>query len=509
MSDQLFDIVALDTELGTLAAAGILAKKGLRILLLSHRVGEETYRLGGFLFGRRPFILHGLESPIGDRLIDELGMAQILKLHTTELSPSYQVILGRERIAVDPDPEFQRAELGRVFRNEERRIGLFYDRLHRYDTEIDKLFQNELVIPPQSMAERREFQRASVQNPFDGPGDRLDLLSDFGPGHPFRVFVEAQVRIAGATGLRSIGAFRMARLHGSWLRGTRLVEGGLDGFRKLLIDRITLFGGTLQPDRQAEELVVRRGKTMGVRMGGEEDFLGTRFIITSLPSTRLLLLVRPTDRPARFSQRPSRSAPGVWRYVLNLGLKRWAVPEGMGANVVQVADPKAPLSAENLLWITRVPQDDPERAALCVACDLPEPYNARLVRSGELRDRLLDRVRRVVPFLDEGLELVHSPWDGLPPAVIGREAKLSYRSSPGFSEEEARIPGPLSGGGLGIEGLPHRTGIGKLLAAGLDVIPGLGIEGEILSGLGLAHILLRAEALRIPMVERVLEKLDL
>jgi hypothetical protein len=50
---------------------------------------------------------------------------------------------------------------------------------------------------------------------------------------------------------------------------------------------------------------------------------------------------------------------------------------------------------------------------------------------------------------------------------------------------------------LGICGLPHATGTGRLLLASRQVLPGLGLEGELVAGWGAARLIAARNKKRI------------
>jgi hypothetical protein len=64
------------------------------------------------------------------------------------------------------------------------------------------------------------------------------------------------------------------------------------------------------------------------------------------------------------------------------------------------------------------------------------------------------------------------------------------------------MPAPRS---LGIGGLPHSTGVRGLLLASRQVLPGLGLEGELQAGWGAARLVLAKEKKRDLVKGAVLE----
>ena len=93
---------------------------------------------------------------------------------------------------------------------------------------------------------------------------------------------------------------------------------------------------------------------------------------------------------------------------------------------------------------------------------------------------------------------MHSPHDGLPPErATGHVAPPPIAPEPLWDLPEGRT--------LGVGGLPHGTGLKNVLLASRQVLPGLGLEGELAAGWGAARLILQKERKRDLVKGAVLE----
>jgi hypothetical protein len=72
----------------------------------------------------------------------------------------------------------------------------------------------------------------------------------------------------------------------------------------------------------------------------------------------------------------------------------------------------------------------------------------------------------------------------------------------------AVVPPPLytraAAGPFDVSGLPHATGVKNLLLVGRENLPGLGLEGELVSGWGAARLIGHAPVRRVSLRRRTL-----
>jgi hypothetical protein len=195
---------------------------------------------------------------------------------------------------------------------------------------------------------------------------------------------------------------------------------------------------------------------------------------------------------------------GGYRHTLALVCATATLPEGTPQRILAVGDPSRPLAEDNALAITvGVPNPrTPERLPLWVECVVPP--NALDAGAGYLRGlraRLVHTLGRVLPALDGRINLLASPYDGLPPEAPGTSAPKPAVVPSAVPPPVFGLPAPRP---LDVLGLPHATGVKHLYLAGRENLPGLELEGELTSGWGVAHLVSRGHVRRTVPERRML-----
>ncbi|MCP4675390.1 MAG: hypothetical protein GY854_07780 [Deltaproteobacteria bacterium] len=504
MTTNYYDAVVLGMDLGPLAAGALLARRGFRVLIVGQNTPSNRYDCFDYIFSRRPFLLTSAESPAVRRIINELSVSQLFQHAVRTMNPSYQVVLRRARLDVFRDPEQTMTELRREFPGAAAAVEEAFNHIGRVNGEIDKLVSNNIVVPPESFIEKREFSRAEVQNPFRmesqvDPRLAVDATSGFGE------FLDVPIRFETA-GASSPAPFVRFRQLGGWLFNCQDVEGGLDGLRSLLVDQIVGQGGDHHPRRRVAEIVVRKGRVTGVLMSGREEMTGCQVVLTGQSAAEIAPLVAPNTWTKRFRALVDDSPEAVLGYAVNLGVDPEVIPAGLAGTAFISLGPGL---GDELLRVEQVPQKNENLAALHVSCVVP-PDSEETIRSGALRDAILDRMRWLVPFLDKYLKVIHSPYDGFGPIDLDGGAEGDAPKVPYPEEIQKWVLRPPTGEGvLGVESSPHRTGIKGLLMAGSQVVSGLGVEGELVAAWGAARIASKMDPRRERLVRSMRSKVEM
>ncbi|MCP4606281.1 MAG: hypothetical protein GY847_38185 [Proteobacteria bacterium] len=499
-----YDVVVMGMELGPLAAGALLARRGFRVLVVGQSDPTDRYLCFNHMFTKRPFLFTSAGSPAVRRVISELTMGQLFQHAVNTSDPAFQIVFPRARLDIYQDPELTKAEIYREFPDAASVVDQTFEKIGRINGEIDKLIANDIVIPPESFLEKREFARAEVQNPF-----RAGLHAEFDVGpsasERFNEFLSAPVRFesAGASSLPPLVQFRQIS---GWLFDCQAIEGGRDGLRALLTDQIVGQGGDQHLTQQVAEIGVRKGRVVGVRMAGREEMTGCQVVLTDLSAKELAPLVQPSEWNKRFHALINESSDPTYGYAVNLGVDPEVVPAGL-RNTAFVSFGHG--LGDELLRIEQVPQKDNDMAALHVSCVVP-PGDEETIQSGALRDAILDRMRWLVPFLDNHLRVIHSPFDGFGSIDLRGDAKGDVPPVPHPEEvPKWRLRPPCPDGVLGIENLPYRAGIKGLLMAGEQVISGLGAEGELVAAWGAARIASKMDPRRERLVRSMRSKVEM
>jgi len=496
-----YDIVVMGMEIGPLAAGALLARRGFRVLVVGGGAPFDRYSCYGYRFTRRPFLLTAAHSPATRRVFEELGLVQMLQQAARQSSPSYQIVTPSARVDVFPELHETVDELRRELRIPAEEIERVLRGLGRLMGELDKLLGADLVVPAESFFERRELSRAEVQNPFRA--NTADVFSALGASSALAEILAAPSLFESAG--RPASAFQIARQTGGWLFGAMAIDDGRDGLRRLLADRIVAQGGDVHHGLRAAQVVVSKGRVKAVRIAGREEPHPCQAVLTDLTPRELASMISPDEWTKRFRVLAEEAHEPPLGYAVNIGLDAEAVPTGL-AQTAFVATGRG--LGDALLRLEVIPQEDPSRAAIHAACVVP-PGGEESIRTGALRDAILDRLRWLVPFLDNHLRAVHSPFDGFGPMDLTQSSQLPAPAVP-RPEEVPRwlLRPPPPDGDLGVEGLPHRTGIKGLVLSGAQVVCGLGAEGELIAAWGAARLAGKVDPRRERLVRAMLTKVE-
>ena len=471
MPTRFYDVIALGRETAIVAAAALLAKRGLRILWIGDGPAADSYSLAGLKLPLEPFVMCAVERPSAGRVGDELNLSQMLRRRLPANRPAFQVVLPHARLDVG-DAETLTQEMGREFGEVRLAVDGYLRAAQQIDGQLDDLLGLPGTFPPQGFWERREVAR--LVPALRKLGDPLAGLPE---GHAFRAFAEAPAHFAADAASDSLSPLLRARLHSNWRRGTFRVPGGRTGLLEIFLEKSGGSAAEMQPNLRASRLTVQRGRVTGVVPEGREEALGCEHLIAGVLPERLLALLGEGRPARRFAQALTRIPVVARRFTVNFVLPAETLPEGMSTLVVAApgsGDPRPPL-----LLVTTDP-DEQGRVVLTVGTQVPAQAGVSQMRGG-----VEQRVLEVVPFLDRHVLLCHSPHDGNPPTgplSADLEAPPPVEMTPVYG-----IHDPAHG----IAGLPYKTGLKNAWYAGRASLPGLGIEGEIEAAWGVARIVSR------------------
>ncbi|MFO0651610.1 MAG: hypothetical protein U0326_35640 [Polyangiales bacterium] len=489
-----YEVVVVGASLASLSAGALLARRGFRVAVLGHGTRPRTYEYDGLALRRDLGCVEFLEAPAFRRVMSELALLPAVRRRAQPLDPAWQVVLPQQRLDVYADPERRLAELDREFPEVHRPVEDFYANLDRANASLDKLFGADVTWPPSGFFERRAARRASPDQPFGADGLKGDVFAEFAADHPFRTFVDAQARFSGSLDPDRMTPVARTRLHSAARRGVFLSEGGIDGVRRLLEERILQHGGDVRSRDEADRVTLRRGHVESVVLAGTDEVLGCGFVVTSLDAAAAQRLTgQPSSRAYAIKQLAVR--PRYYRYVLNVAVHAEAIPVGMAPRVYFVADRRRPLAEENLLAVECAPADAQGRVVITVCALLPRSA----VEEGEaylhrVRGRVLASLGELVPFLDRHVLVVDSPHDGHPleDRVKSTSVQLEARWS-GAAEPMEAVDDRGPDSFMGVCGLPVRADVGGMLLVGRQVVPGLGVEGQLLAALTASAMITRTD----------------
>lgn len=508
MSANYYDVVVLGSSLGPLVAGTLLAKRGFRVLVIGQDEVSPTYSIAGYTLPRAPFTFTATSSPITRRIFSELALHQLLRRRLSSEPVSFQFATPSIRFDVTTAPRFE-SEVEREFPEVKRSIDDFHRDASSALTELDEVLDRDLVWPPSTFFERREFDRVASRRALRSMVG--DPFASFPEGHPFRQVVESVARFDDGVEFYEPSALRVLRLYGSRWKNSTVVQGGMLGLEDLLVTKLRTHSGELRREERVEQILVRHGSVTGVRIAGSDEEIGCGAVIAGIDLARLLRLL-PDRRPfEEIFEANGEPQAKLYRYTLNVVMAETGVPEGMGREIFFVRDPKRPLEGENLLRVQSEPSSEPGMRLLTVETLLPrraiEEAGAHI---GGLRERVFASLAELIPFLGKHAVLIDSPHDGRP-ALDVRTGETIPHPEPWTRGTHAmsvihRYPVLTH---LGVAALSARTPIRRLFLASGQVLPGLGTEGALAAAWSAARIVTRADKHKAWMRGRLWTKVEI
>lgn len=488
MSTSFYDVVVLGQDLAATVGGAVLAHRGFRVLIAGVPV-EERYTIGPYSLPRAPLAFVGIEGPTLKRIVGELNLVQLLRRRLEPNRPSYQLLLSDHRIDVGDDLG---RELGREMPDAAAPFETAAARAAEVSAAIEGILSQDLILPPDGFWDRRDANRVAARLP--APDE--DLLAALPDGHPLRTAYTLPARFGAA--FDEVGPVSIARLGDLHRRGTFRLDGGREGLRGLLLDRLKTHSGEVRPDLVPRAILTRRGKVTGVEFEGRNESIGCAHVLCGMGADRVAELVAEGgEKPPKRLLEAAEIKPSAHRYVVHLVAPLDALPDALGRLAYAVGDLGQPLTGANALTL-HLADGYGQHAVLSVealAADArPEGLRA-------LRTAVRQHLDRLLPFVGHHLLLVHSPHDGIAPEGVDG----SHGQAPAPLPMEPIWAMPKDDRPLGFCGLPHATGVKHLLLASRQVLPGLGVEGELAAGWAAARLVLQTERKRDLVKGAVLE----
>jgi len=491
-----YDVVLVGDSIPLAAAGALLARRGFRVAWIGRTDRPTTYVHDRHVLSRTLQSLPVVETPAFRRVIAELALGPLLRRKVLVPRPLFQAALPGHRFDVPLAGDARTVEMLREFPELQRPLEEFHAIIDTETTALDALFGEDLAWPPEGFFERRRAARLAGRSALVGP-DAPDVLEHLPANHAFRTFVGAITRMATATDPDRLDAVRLARAYGAMLRGGAFYEGGRDALHALMLEQIARHGGEVRTRDEVVRVLLERGRVRAVELAVTDERLGCGTVLTSLRARAAYRLAGHSPSPTA-SERLLSIGTRYHRFMMSVVMMRAGLPEAMGTRVFAVADRQRSLREENLLAVEVGPADDAGHVVLTVQVLLPEAG----VREGESylarqRERVLDALRSLIPFLDEHLIATDSPHDGRPWENLRTGTQQPVQARAAVQREPmAVIEDPAPGAYLGLCGLPAATEIPGMYLVNPQVVPGLGEEGEWLAAVSVARAITRSDPRR-------------
>lgn len=479
---HVYDVLVLGGQLGGLLAACLLAKRGYRVLSVEHDGLGAGYEHDGFVLPYAPFIAPSLKAmPAVEEAFAELGLQTHYQRAIRPHQPELQLALADARVDLPAQTEDRKRELTRALGKEGGEVEARVSALAAHHERTDAFFKASRPLPPSGFIDRWRLTRQARS----APG--LETTSPLGASEPesllsrllpFVSFLDApEAPLAQSRPLSQVFSFP-----------GRLPQ-GRQGLRELLERRLVELGGDSLSGEAGENAVVETlsfdgGRAEGAKLVRSDHIYRASALVIATDSGALRRLVPDKKRHRRLTEALDASEVRSFLFSVNHVLPASALPRGLGELVLLESgdDELGPMLVQVLPARREGGKEEESLRVVCGAAFVPA--SARELGEKHLTAvaaRLSAALERLMPFSARHRVLSSAPY--LHAAGVRGSRLLPH---PHFAFEDAPS--------LGVGGLPQRTPVRNLFLANREVLPGLGLEGELIAGIRageLVHELLK------------------
>ena len=488
---QDIDAIVIGSGIGGLVTATQLAAKGAKVLVL------ERYLIPGGSAGY--FERQGYRFDVGASMIFGLGQNGTTNLLTRALSA---VNVSQEAIA-DPVqihyhlPQGLNLKVDRVyekflqnliahFRDEEEGIRRFYD-------ECQKVFKCLNSMDLLSLEEPRYLLRVFFQHPLAClglvkylPQNAGDFARRYIKDPQLLKFIDMEcycwsVVPSDMTPMINAGMVFSDRHYG----GVNYPKGGVGQIAQKLVEGLEKAGGKIQYQARVTKILTEQGKAVGVQLANGKLYRGKRIVsnATRWNTFEQLLPAEKMPLNKKIWQQNYQKSPSFLS--LHIGVKESVLPAGTECHHILLEDWEKMTAAEGTIFVSIPTLLDPDLAPSgyhIIHAFTPHwiddwqklsvsEYEAK---KEEAAGRIIDRLEKIFPGLDAGLDYLEV---GTP------------RTHRRFLGREDGTYGPIPRRKLwGLLKMPfNRTAIPGLYCVGDSTFPGQGLNAVAFSGFACAH----------------------
>jgi prolycopene isomerase len=488
---SVFDAIVIGSGIGGLVTATQLAAKGANVLVL------ERYLIPGGSAGY--FEREGYRFDVGASMMFGFGTKGTTNLLTRALDAAnvsvetvpdpvqihYHLPKGLE-LKVHRDYEKFLQELTAFFPHEREGIRKFYD-------ECWKVFNCLNAIELLSLEEPRYLTRVFLQHPFAClglvkylPQNAGDIARKYISDPQLLKFIDMEcycwsVVPADRTPMINAGMVFSDRHYG----GINYPKGGVGQIAQKLVEGLEKAGGKIQYKARVTKILTENGKAVGVQLATGEEYRAKRIVSNATRWDTFEKLLPAQEMPVAEKKWRNRYQKSPSFLSLHLGVEADVLPIGTECHHILLENWDNMEAPEGTIFVSIPTLLDPDLAPAgyhIVHAFTPswiEEWQGLSTseyeqKKEEAAGRIIDRLEKIFPGLDAGLDYME----------VG-----TGRSHRRFLGREDGTYGPIPSRKLmGLLGMPfNRTAIPGLYCVGDSTFPGQGLNAVAFSGFACAH----------------------
>jgi prolycopene isomerase len=285
MSLGKYDVIIIGAGIGGLVCGALLAKKGLRVLIL-----EKNSKPGGYCssFKRDDFIfdacVHSIsgcgENGILSEILKEIGIKDRIKFYS--IDPYDKVIFPDISISIPQDIEEYIQKLCGMFPEESVAICDYFK-------ELAAIFRNMVEIPFRA----KDFLKVDVPKIFKYRNQTFkDILDRCFRNQKLKKILGSQWGYAGLSPSYVSALYMTIVLMSYHIEGAFYPEGGVQVLPDSISKRFLEFGGELRVNSLVEKIIVKDNGVSGIGLQDKEEISADIIVSNADAKVTLLQLIK-------------------------------------------------------------------------------------------------------------------------------------------------------------------------------------------------------------------------
>jgi len=396
--------------------------------------------------------------------------------------PFYQIVLPKTRLDIFHNRKNLIKEHEREFPDSIESVKTFFSLLNQFDSDsenqqTDSLQKFKRILPKISYLDRKKIKINEVFSQLNLP-------------KAFQKSIIAQCSLISNTHNENPTMVQAANILSPCNRKDYFFHGKSRDLAQIFYDRIIEAGGSVRDDATVESLIASKGKITGARLSSYEGVIHAKHYIGNLDIHHLYGLFNPKNIPINSKRKLEKHKPEFAQSSFYLGVEKEVIPIKMGNHLVLICDENRSLSEDNLIFIhTMNSEKNLSHCTLQISFFLPYPNETKKDAIKFQQDiknvqmKVLEHINWLIPFLKPNILFSLPNGNGSKKSEVSFIHKFPlYRCIYNFHKKD-KISSNL---------FRNKTNFSNLFYTGPEIYPFLGFEGETLSSIKTAELILKA-----------------
>jgi prolycopene isomerase len=311
-----YDAIIIGAGLGGLTCGALLAKSGLKTLIIEqHSIPGgycTSFKRKGFIFDSAVHFTEGLsEGGRFHQILKDLGVEKEIEVY--KLDPLYRVFFGDESFSAPADLNEYISMLSKKFPEEEKGISDLFKAIKRINDEAEKLptplrIRNVLFHPLKYPLVLKYYNKTFA-----------DMLADFIKDAKLGAIISAGWGYVGLPPSK-VSALTMAGyLYTAHFEGHNYLKGGTQVLANTLVKALRKYGGELQLGTKVTKILVENNTATGVET--TKGKISAKYVVSNADARQTFLTLIGTEKlSSKFLNRLEQMKPSISLFQVFLGV---------------------------------------------------------------------------------------------------------------------------------------------------------------------------------------------